>query len=385
MKIKTAAALFLPPLYAVTAKGKIQKWRAWAQDGIVRTEFGQVGGKQQVTVGRDCWTTNSGRSNERTPEALGKKRLKRKYRRSPEEARSPIFLPMLAQDYWKRERGKAPVLSSVAKKLELPVYAQRKLNGVRCIAMWKGDQVVLLSRGGETWAVTHIVEEVSRFLDKGLALDGEIYIHGVPLQQLSSLAKDYREESKALEYHVYDTISLGAPETSQTERLHLREDFFARLSGWGPHLKKVPTREVRRVEEFAELEQRYVGEGYEGLIIRVQEAPYRWNMRSPSLLKFKSFQDAEFVVVGCREGRGKFAGCAIFVCKNDHPVLSGGSLCAHFKCAAPGNMAERRNLWKHHLIFIGKKLTVRFFERSRDGVPLQPVGIAFRDEKDLPK
>lgn len=385
MKIsRPGSAIFLPSLFSLNAKGELQRWRVWASDGIVFTEFGLDEGKMQKTVGKKAVWTNEGRSNERSPaeqavfeaEALWHHKLERKYRVTREEAKKPILLPMLAQDYWRRPKGKPPEPSPAAKKLVYPVFVQRKLNGLRCVARWVGDELLLVSRGGKLWELDHIKKAVRRILPYSMALDGELYIHGVPLQTITSLAKDPRPESDNLEFHVYDLVNFGEPKADQTERFDQLEMVIEKSRDHCIVL--CPTEKAKSGDELREFERIAVEDGYEGIMIRARDGTYRWKVRSPKLLKFKSFMDAEFVVLGCLEGKGKFVGCPRFVCRNDTNAEI-------FKVSPRGSMEERRTMFRERKKYIGKKLTVRFADRYEDtDLPQFPVGIAFRDRKDLP-
>ena len=58
----------LQTLYARTAKESIQQWTVTVQDNRYCTTFGQVDGKMQTTNWTDCFETNGGRSNQRSPQ-----------------------------------------------------------------------------------------------------------------------------------------------------------------------------------------------------------------------------------------------------------------------------------------------------------------------------
>ena len=53
-----------PALYVRTKTGVLNQWRSWAHGDQVHTEWGQVGGKLQLSA-KTAIPTNVGRSNER--------------------------------------------------------------------------------------------------------------------------------------------------------------------------------------------------------------------------------------------------------------------------------------------------------------------------------
>jgi DNA ligase-1 len=94
-------------------------------------------------------------------------------------------------------------------------------------------------------------------------------------------------------------------------------------------------------------------------------------------LKVKEFRDAEFRVLDAREGKGKMTGGVIWICENDVTKDT-------FECTMKVTMAERQRMFRNKEDYIDKLLTVRFFDRTDDKLPRFPVGIVFRDAKDLP-
>ena len=77
----------------------------------------------------------------------------------------------------------------------------------------------------------------------------------------------------------------------------------------GTSIKIVQTTKVKNEAELMELYGKYVDEGYEGQILRL-DAKYE-NKRTKSLLKHKSFQDEEYIIVDICEGEGNRAGTEI--------------------------------------------------------------------------
>src|ERR1035437_6113310 len=93
--------------------------------------------------------------------------------------------PMLAGMY----------LPQVAK---FPLDVQPKLDGLRCLV--GADDLVLRSRGGMTYRLPHIADQLARILPTGAIADGELYIHGVPLQAIFSLVTRQQIMSGAVEF-----------------------------------------------------------------------------------------------------------------------------------------------------------------------------------------
>lgn len=363
-------------LYHKAKGGDLRQWRVWTEGDTIVTEHGQVGGKLQqsrkMAVGK-----NIGKANETSPveqakleaTSLYKYKLDRKYSETPKDAQEPLVLPMLAHKFEGRK----------AERFVWPGYAQPKLDGVRCLAQRNKDGSILLtSRAGLEWNVPLVAQRLAKWLPDDMIVDGEIYIHGSSCQSITSLVKSanpkgksFKPESKALEYHIYDVPSAeGRDDEPWEQRVRHLEQIVRR------HEIVVPTFQVEDMVDLKQQHGSFIESGYEGTIVRASHGLYQWGYRSDELLKYKDFQDAEFRVLDACDGRGKMEGAVIWTCVND---TSNGT----FECSMKCTMEERKNYYKNKDKYIGGKLTVRFFDRTDDGLPRFPVGIVFRDAKDL--
>jgi DNA ligase-1 len=72
------------------------------------------------------------------------------------------------------------------------------------------------------------------------------------------------------------------------------------------HARPVPQHTVMSVKDIEKWEMLYLDQGYEGVMLRAMEGPYkngRSTMNEQFLMKFKRFLDGEAVVIGVEEGR----------------------------------------------------------------------------------
>jgi hypothetical protein len=81
--------------------------------------------------------------------------------------------------------------------------------------------------------------------------------------------------------------------------------------------------------------------------------------------------DDEFEMVDGRAPEGSQEGCMVFKCATP----DGGS----FDVTPKGTFEEKREMFLNLESYIGKQLTVRYQEKSEDGIPIFPVGITVRD------
>ncbi len=349
-------------------------WEGWVEsDGMVFIRYAKTLDGKPVTKQYQAEGKNIGRASETTPYAQGvlelhskaRKKIDKGYTYTPEQAKAPstnslgLLKPMLATPMEKVKPEKITWDNA---------YAQPKLDGHRALFV----DGTLYSRQGKVLDLPHIVESIEAAGIEGIHLDGELYIHGKSLQEMSKLIKKHRPESLDIEYHIYDQID-AAPFISRLTAL------AATIPQWPSvtRLKAVPTHQVTSQEQLMEYHARFRKDGYEGTMLRFGDESYRDGKRSRTLLKLKEFQDAEFEIVGVEEGKpyvtdkGTFRvpvyTCVVPICGET------------FTVTAPGNMQEKDELWHKRAWYMGRLLTVKFHYYSEAGIPQLPVALRFHE------
>ncbi len=384
-----------PTLFAIGGSAKkFLQWRTWTKGSTVFFEHGEVDGKK-IEHKYTAKPVNEGRANYRDPvaqaqfesNAAWKTKIKEGYFTDLEEAKkSPVIRPM-----------KAHRLDKQGHKLRYPCHGQRKLNGYRCLAIKDNTgYLYLMSSGGETWNVPHIVAALDPIMEPGDMVDGELYIHGVSLQTIGSLVKKNRPESLALEFHLYDMpISGGALPLSWEERERNLRKFMSRYHNYPkvpyselnpPKIMLTETITLHDENELHRFNKIAIEGGYEGVILRNFGGDYRFKAgcyRSYDVFKHKDFKDSEFKVVDARSRVHSINGkdtliLDVFVCKDNID----GKL--RFEVVPKGDIATKAAYWENRERHIGELLTVRYLERSDDGIPQgNPVGLGFRLDEDV--
>lgn len=368
-----------PVLYHKGKNDEIRQWTVETIGSKVQTTYGVVGGKMQKSS-TTAKPTNVGKSNvrdaayqaESEAHSLWKHKLDRKYSQTVAGAKKQLLFPMLAHSFKGTKKN----------RFRFPADIQPKLDGVRCLAWRETDgSIQLTSRQGKEWDINFIAEQLDEWLPEHMILDGEIYIHGESCQRVTSLAKSanmagksYKPESDKLMYHVYDVPAYNNHDAMPwSERsYYLMEEVQTSYS-----VETVLPYEVENEQRMKEMHGSFMHQGYEGSILRAHDGLYAWGYRSADLLKVKEFQDGEFVVLKAKEGKGKMKGCVIWTCQND---LNKYTFETTMKCS----MAKRKKMFDNADVYIGKKLTVKYFDRTDRDIPRFPIGTLFRDVIDLP-
>ena len=197
-------------VYKKDSKGKIRSVTISASDGIVAQSAGLVDGAKTTHTSASK-PKNVGRSNETTAEeqailearAKVDKKLKEGYFKTIEEAETTeVILPMLAKEYGK-EKHKINWATD-------RVYAQPKLDGMRCISFPGNKKISRKNTPIENMDHIKVFQtaESEAFGEIEYITDGELYVHGESFQDNMRLIKKYREGlSERVKYHIYDIIS----------------------------------------------------------------------------------------------------------------------------------------------------------------------------------
>ena len=370
----------LPPLFKRASTGAVQVWEVRVDpldDGTAKiiSRYGQVDGQKQEAVDHIKVGKNPGKKNETTAqqqaikeaEAKWTKRRDRKhYGLTVEESDIKIAAaPMLAHPY-DDHAGK------VDWDNKHHLHVQPKFDGHRCLAFCdERMEITLYSREGCLIETTpHINEQLHPIMYPGVILDGELYIHGMPLNKIASLIKRKQDGSQNLCFMTYD---LGDPTKPFADRFQTLSQDYMDDSLDTPHVQLARTQAVGSLGEANEFQAACIENGYEGAMLRHGTSGYKPGKRSAGLLKMKTFVDAEFVIVGCKEGNAGYAGMAIFEC-----VTPDGN---KFDVTAPGTHEEKRAAWQARDSYNGKRLTVKyqFYTQTDEPVPFLPVAKGYKD------
>ena len=366
-----AEAQGVTTLYKRAANGNIRQWSIWISHDpyTIHTSHGWIGGKIVEDAGLIIEKGKQNRDAEEQAhfqkESKTQKKRDEGYVDTVELAENAFVLrPMLAVDFNKR-----------GKSIEFPAIAQRKFDGVRCLSFKKDGELFLQSRKGKFFPhLNHIRDAVSD-IPPNLVLDGELFSATLSFQKVVGLVRKERLTAedevllKEVDYRLYDCIDLDDEEMPFIERYDLVDEFVGDHPS--PYLIMAENFLVASAIDIKRLNAQFVGEGFEGVIIRNIMAPYGINKRSKDLQKYKEFFDDEYKIVGYTEGKGNDAGTVIWICETPNKQ--------QFRARPRGSREQRQEWFQNGDSFIGGVLTVRFQELTDDGIPRFPVGIAIRD------
>jgi DNA ligase-1 len=273
-------------------------------------------------------------------------------------------------------------------KVRYPVIVSPKLDGVRAVVR---DGVVY-SRSNKPIPNKWVQELFGQPEYEGS--DGELIV-GKPTapdvyrQTVSGVMS--AEGHPNVYFLVFDSIR--NPEWRYTERM-------AAFVSRGPQVCHLPWTYADGPEQVREIEAQLLGMGYEGVILRNPDAPYkngRGTMKDQCLMKLKSFLDDEAEVIGFEErmhnandATTNELGLTKRSSHQENKVGRGdlGALVVRWKdmefnIGTGFDDAQRAMIWADRSAYIGKLVKFKYFPVGVKDKPRHPVFLGWRDPIDL--
>lgn len=215
-----------------------------------------------------------------------------------------------------------------------------KLDGVR--AYWDGSRFISRTKhdiNAPEWFIADFPK---------IEMDGELWVSRQNFQKTISIVRKkvpIDDEWRQVTFMIFDLPKVEKPYIERIKEIPICK-----------YAKPVKTWVCKGHEHLMKELEAYSVKGAEGLMIRKPASLYE-NKRSATLYKVKKMNDAEAVVIGYEDGRGKHKGRmgALWV-----KIPSG----VEFKIGTGFNDVERENPPK-----IGDTITYRYTELTKDNVP----------------
>lgn len=294
-----------------------------------------------------------------------------------------------------------PMLADHAEfdRIKFPMMASPKLDGIRAVIL-NGK---LLSR-----SLKPIPNKFTRSLFEGKknyeGLDGELIV-GSPTDPkcFNKTTSGIMSESgePEVKYYVFDQIpeySGQPPECKFKIRYKDLQD--------SQHLFKnvvlVPQKMVWSLPELEEFEQECLSEGYEGVIIKDPNSPYKYGrstVKEGYMLKIKRYKDAEAVILSVEEllsNNNEATRDELGKIKRSNaksgmiPQNTLGALIVkdlntgvEFSIGTGFDEEQRKKLWNSQSELPGRIVKYKFFAYGAIDKPRHPVFLGFRDRRDM--
>ncbi len=348
--------------------------------------------------------------------AKEEKKIKLATKNNAKVAKSPAdinvsYFPMLATKYEESRDC-----------FQFPMFAQPKLDGVRCVIYIKNqngtlEDVVAYSRAKNDILVPRIKKILLPYLkgfydeDAGsIYFDGEIYRHGAKLQTITGAVRteiNSEQYDNFQQFHIFDCFyptevgrKVGRGDkcqelpkgnvtadfaTRHTQLLEVFKELEKDPLNKDGTIQKVPTVMVENENQASEWYTKWKKQGYEGAMLRnscglylADENSTGQRLRSKNLVKLKPTFTDEYKVVGYTSGtKGKDQKAIIWICETSNGKQFN---------ATPKNIdyEERYKLFaecekEFKTKYEGRMMTCEYQDLSIDEVPQRAKAVGFRD------
>jgi len=303
----------------------------------------------------------------------------------------PMFQVALAFDLNKSEAGQKRLQNE-------PYLITRKLDGVRLLCKYNAQDhaVKFYSRIGHEFTTLNVLQDALAAplaqLGTSCVIDGELCVIENDKEDFKAAVSQIKRKEFTMlnpHYKIFDLLSEDEFNGVKADRPYSKRLMLARsvFEPYNSRYFSVLHACRYNPENFAKATQAVERNGWEGLILRA-DAPYQFG-RTADLLKVKKFTDAEFVIediTSTEKGvldvatnqmvRTKMAGAVIINYKGN-PVAVGSGL----------SDPLRIDLYNHPDKYLGRKITVKFFEETQDGTGKPslrfPIFKGFRDGEKI--
>jgi ATP-dependent DNA ligase/SAM-dependent methyltransferase len=340
-----------------------RKWKIKVYDNIIETEYGQnkMTKTQTIIKGKNIGKRNETSDNEQALKEAQQKWLNKIKEGYKELKKQNEMSCDKTQD--KVEMQQAGVMLAKIfeeKRINFPCYVQPKLDGYRMY--WSDNK--MYSRTGKEFTSLENTELHNELKKINIELDGELYVHGMLFEDYGVLRKQKninikdKEKLNNMEYHVYDI-------RDNTKTFKQRNEILKTLTEKYNKIKIVKTFECNNIEEIYKYHQEFIEMNYEGTIVR-NDKQYEFK-RTNNLMKLKDFDDEEFEIVNYGYEKKEKDGDKLVMWQC---ITKDGKT---FNVRQAGDEETRVKYYKEGDKYIGRKLCVKFFGYTNDGLPRFPV------------
>jgi DNA ligase-1 len=273
--------------------------------------------------------------------------------------------------------------------LKYPILATPKLDGIRCLIV-NGKAVTRNFKSQPNNFVRTYLEE---FASEGYeGFDGELILKGKEFNEISSaiMSEDGQPNFTYVVFDLYDI-------TGYNNRMNLLACCPERT-----RIKFLFPILINSEEELIAYEAKCLSDGYEGIILRSPNSPYKFGrstIKEGYLIKFKRFTDSEAVVLNLYErmhnaneattdafGHTKRSSHTA----NQIPNGTLGGLSVRdtksgieFDIGTGLDDALRSTIWNNKAAYIGKIIKYKSQKSGAKDKPRFPTFVGFRDERDM--
>ena len=303
------------------------------------------------------------------------------------------FKPLLATTY---DAEKTPIT--------YPVLCSPKLDGIRCVVKYETPV---------TRALKPIPNKALQDILSGPALDwldGELIVgHPASEKVFNRTTRVVMKQDLpittdlGLAFYIFDDASVPSRPFKHRLAAAQAKVVAAKLNRYFPiDVMVIPHTQVNNEDELHKAYDAYLQLGYEGIMIRDPEAPYKFGRSTPKeriLIKMKPHADSEATILHVEEllinGNEQEVNELGYARRSSsmEGLMPGGVMGAlvvqdvtsgvQFSIGTGFTAAQRELFWKYRDRLIGKTVKYKYFPIGVVDKPRHPVFIGFREAWDM--
>lgn len=294
-------------------------------------------------------------------------------------------------------------------KIQYPVICMPKIDGVRAVNPYGH----ICARSFKHFRNTKINEVYNNSDFKGF--DGE-FVVGSPVDKdccRITTSNVSSVDGECPDWHLFDYVNDYTYKLPYSYRLNALKEEFNNLKDKHPFIKLIKWAYIEDEENLLKYEQEMLNEGYEGIVIRDVNAPYKFGrstVKEQGLLRLKRFSDTEAVVedvIEAYENRNEaytnMVGLTERATLKENKVpkgIVGSFLCSTLKdivvneekikkgtriIVSAGKLTkeEKEYLFKNKNEVVGKVIKFKYFPKGVKDTFRFPTFQSFRDKEDM--
>ena len=265
---------------------------------------------------------------------------------------------------------KAHKLNNHSNKIIYPCLVQHKLDGFRCLANKNNNNIYLYSKNMKEFSfLNHIKNEINIInnLNKSIYLDGELYNKNLSLSEISSIVmlkklnKLNINKMNKIFFYIFDMFDLQKMDLTFIQRFNILKKLFKNHKF--KYLKLVSTVNANNINDVNKLNDKYISQGYEGIIVRNKNGLYKLNSKSYDVLRTKEFKKDTFKIIGAKSGTGSQENAIIWICKCNKSNNT-------FSVIPLGSISQRINTYKDYLNnknkYLNKNAVIKYLDLDKN-------------------
>lgn len=268
----------------------------------------------------------------------------------------------------------AHLLDKYSDKLNYPVFCQPKLDGFRALSYISNNNIIITSRNHNVFQnLNHIINDLdklrNKFFNNNIYLDGELYIHNSEFSKISSLLRKKtlsninKKDIINIKFYIFDMFDLNNLNMTFEERYNLLKKYIKNFN----NIKLVKIDKANNLNEVYKLNDKYIQNNYEGIIVRNKNGLYEFGKKSYDVLRTKEFKKNKFKIINYKIAKNNKTPIWELKCLKSNKT---------FFAKQSGNITKISKLYKNKNELIGKNIDVKFLDINNNGcITRNPVAL----------